>query len=172
MTGTHDERAAVAPSAERGETFTAPVLLVMPSCVDDLSLRLSRDGGLEEAYFNFFKASKLLSDTAVIQYPSGGVPFPDAAPRQQVILIRRERVLKFGLFDQLAQAVCAVASGSPLTDFRLDPARSIYDSALDFLTHCESLGLACQRYDACATRREIDAMRESLERERDAAASA
>ena len=169
---THDDRTPRAPSAERGEAFTAPILLVMPQCVEDLSLRLTRDGGLDEAYFNFYRASLLLSDTATIQYPPGGVPFPGAAPHQQVILIRRERVLKFGLFDQLAQAVCAVAADSPLTDFRLDPSRSIYELALDFLTHCESLGLACPRYDACATRREIAAMRESLERERAAASSA
>ena len=143
----------------------------VPHYVADLNLRIGDGAGVVEAYFNFGVVTGSLSDYVTIQYPWRGVAGEHAGATGLVIAVRRDRSIRLGVFDTLTDALVALANTSPLPDYSPAPEAGPHEVALEFFEHCVAAGVACPRYQAEATRRERENIREALGREREALAS-
>jgi hypothetical protein len=144
--------------------------VTVPGYVTDLSLRIAEGSGTVEAYFNFGLVTDSFSDCVTIQYPWGGVTADHAGTPGLVIAVRRNHSIQLGVFDTLTDALTAVAHAVTLPDYSPNPEAAPHETALDFFEHCVAIGVACPRYQAEATRRERESVRQALAREREAAA--
>ena len=142
----------------------------VPHYVTDLSLRIPEGSDTSEAYFNFGLVSDSFADCVTIHYPWRGVVSNDDAATGRVIAVRRNHSIRVGVFDTLTEALAVTARTVTLPDYTPGPEDRPHETALDFFEHCVSLGVACPRYQAEATRREREAVREALTREREASA--
>jgi hypothetical protein len=159
-----------ASQTDAGETTRARAFIEVPHYVTDLSLRIPEDSDIAEAYFNFGLVTDAFSDCVTIHYPWRGVVSNDDAAPGRVIAVRRNHSIRVGVFDTLTDALAATARTVTLHDYTPGPEDRPHETALDFFEHCVSLGVACPHYQAEATRREREAVREALTREREASA--
>lgn len=126
--------------------------------------------GVWSIHFNFGLVSDSFADCVTIHYPWRGVVSNEDAATGRVIAVRRNHSIRVGVFDTLTDALAATARTVTLPDYTPGPEDRPHETALDFFEHCVSLGVACPRYQAEATRREREAVREALTRERKASA--
>lgn len=159
-----------APQTSSGEEGRERGFVYVPHYVTDLSLRIPEGSNTAEAYFNFGLVTDAFSDCVTIHYPWRGVVSNDDAAPGRVIAVRRNHSIRVGVFDTLTDALAATARTVTLPDYTPGPEDRPHETALDFFEHCVSLGVACPRYQAEATRREREAVREALTREREASA--
>jgi hypothetical protein len=159
-----------ASQLDAGETTRTRGFIEVPDYVTDLSLRIPDGSDTAEAYFNFGLVTDSFADCVTIHYPWRGVVSNNDAAPGRVIAVRRNYSIRVGVFDTLTDALAATARTVTLPDYTPGPEDRPHENALDFFEHCVSLGVACPRYQAEATKREREAIREALTREREASA--
>lgn len=159
-----------APQTSLGEEGRERGFVFVPHYVTDLSLRIPEGSNTAEAYFNFGLVTDAFSDCVTIHFPWRGVVGEQGAGPGRVIVVRRNHSIRIGVFDTLTEALVATARMVTLPDYTPGPEDRPHETALDFFEHCVSLGVACPRYQPEATRREREAVREALTREREASA--
>ena len=142
----------------------------VPHYVTDLSLRIPEGSDTAEAYFNFGLVTDAFSDCVTIHYPWRGVVSNDDSAPGRVIAVRRNHSIWVGVFYTLTEALAVTARTVTFPDYTPGPEDRPHETALDFFEHCVAIGVACPRYQAEATRREREAVREALTREREASA--
>jgi hypothetical protein len=159
-----------APQTSSGEEGRERGFVYVPHYVTDLSLRISEGSNTAEAYFNFGLVTDAFSDCVTIHFPWRGVVGEQGAGPGRVIAVRRNHSIRLGVFHTLTEALAATAHTVTLPDYLPCPDDCAHETALKFFEHCVRLGVACPRYQAEATRREREAVREALTREREASA--
>lgn len=159
-----------APQTSSGEEGGERGFVYVPHYVTDLSLRIPEGSNTAEAYFNFGLVTDAFSDCVTIHFPWRGVVGEQDAVPGRVIAVRRNHSIRLGVFHTLTEALAATAHTVTLPDYLPRPDDCAHEAALKFFEHCVTLGVACPRYQAEATRREREAIREALTREREASA--
>lgn len=157
-----------ASQTSSGEEGRERGFVCVPHYVTDLSLRIPEGSNTAEAYFNFGLVTDAFSDCVTIHFPWRGAVGERGVGPGRVIAVRRNHSIRIGVFDTLTDALVAAARTVTLPDYAPGPEDRPHETALDFFEHCVSLGVARPRYQAEATRREREAVREALTREREA----
>ncbi|MFL6284467.1 MAG: hypothetical protein ACJ74Q_15085 [Pyrinomonadaceae bacterium] len=160
MSATHIDTTSNEASPAEARAFTT-----VPHYVADLSLRIPDGADIHEGYFNFGLATGAFVEHALVYYPRRGVTTPDITPGL-VVAVLRDRAIRIGVFDTLTDALVALSHHVTLPEYDAEPGATKHESASAFFEHCVLLGVACPRYQAEATRREREELRDALARER------
>jgi hypothetical protein len=143
-------------------------LIELPTFVSSVNFRIAESAGVRTVYFNFDPANLIPAESATIYYPASGAIVRGVTG--SVILERRSERIHVAVFDQVAEALAALALLPIYPDYKIPANADDHRLAETFLTYCVDHQLVARCNSPEATNDEIERLRCALKREREAMA--